>query len=161
MTLLPGPEKGYCECDGQDDKNPDVVLGCGLYGTLGRPDRAGLRHVRGCRCKRCLGRRARRSGVAKQRVARRALGIDGPSLGADHEENWRGRVRVEVKSGHRESVPVQTRFLGCEAQSEAARSIGDNRPFMAIFMPPGTSDGLVVIRLSQLAEVARCLVDEE
>jgi hypothetical protein len=159
--MLPGPTKGDCECVSTREVEDGSAWGCGLFGTLGRPDRHGRRHVRGCPCKVCLGRRARRSGVTKQRVARRALGISGPSLGADHEENWRGRVRVEVKSGHRESVPVQTRFLACEAQSEAARSIGDNRPFMAIFMPPGTSDGLVVIRLSQLAEVARCLTEED
>lgn len=99
--------------------------------------------------------------MAKQRKARKALDIAGPTLGADHEENWRGRVRVEVKSGHRESVPVQTRYLATEAQSEAARSIGDNRPFMAVFMPPGTSEGYVVIRLSRLTEVALALVAEE
>lgn len=99
--------------------------------------------------------------MAKQRAARKALSIAGPSLGADHEENWRGRVRVEVKSGHRESVPVQTRYLATEDQSEAARAVGDNRPFMAVFMPPGTSEGYVVIRLSRLTEVALALVAEE
>lgn len=151
--LLPGPVKGYCECG-------DFGEECGLFGTLGKPDRVGRRHVRGCPCKSCLGRRSRRSGVSKQRVARKAMGIAGPSMGADHEENWRGNVRLEVKSGAREASPVQTRFLACEAQSEASRPIGDNRPFAAIFMPPGTSEGFVVVRLSQLEEVARCLLSD-
>jgi hypothetical protein len=81
-------------------------------------------------------------------------------LGADHEEHWRGAVRVEVKSGHRDTVPVWTRFTACEAQSEAGRAIGDNRDFMAIWMPPGTSEGVVGIRLSRLEDVAKAIVEQ-
>lgn len=140
---------------------PEAISGCGLFGTLGKPDRFGRRHVRGCPCRRCLGRRARRSGVTKQRKARRAMGIAGPTMGADHEENWRGNVRIEVKSGARDAGPVGTRFLANEGQSEGARPIGDNRPFMTIWMPPGWgSEGIVGIRLSQLAEVVQALTEE-
>lgn len=148
--MLPGPTKGPCEC--RDD--------CGLFGTLGRPDSDDRRHVRGCCCRSCKGRRARRGGLAKQRLARKRLGIAGPSLGADHEENWRGAVRVEVKSGSREATPVQIRYLACEKQAEAGRAIGDNREFVAIFMPPGTSEGFVVVRLSKMEKVARAWLSE-
>ena len=139
--MLPGPQKVEC---------PD---GCGRFGT---PKRNG--HIKGCPCRSCLGARNRRSGSTKQRKARKALGIDGPSLGADHEENWRGAVRVEVKSGA-QVRPAMTAFLRMEAQSEAKRPIGDNRPFMGIAMPPGTSDGLVLIRLSKLPAVVAALTE--
>lgn len=95
--------------------------------------------------------------MRKQRLARKHLNIPGPTMGADHEELWRHALRLEVKSGHREAVPVMTRFEACEAQSGASRSIGDNRPFGAVFMPPGTSDGLLVVRLSELAKVIEAL----
>jgi len=92
---------------------------------------------------------------------RRQLGIAGPSMGADHEENWRHACRIEVKSGARDAGPVQTRYLACEHQSEASRPIGDNRPFMAIFTPPGTSEGYVVVRISQLYEIALAITQGE
>jgi hypothetical protein len=142
MTMLPGPAKVDC---------PD---GCGLFG---KPTNNG--HVRGCKgppgqpCHSCIGRRNKKQGMKKQRLARKALGIEGPSLGADHEENWRGRVRTEVKSGA-QVQPAWTAFLRMEAQSEAQRPFGDNRPFVAIAMPKGTSDGLVLVRLSKLVAAA-------
>ena len=139
--MLPGPEKREC---------PD---GCGLFG---HPTRNG--HVRGCKgppgqpCMSCIGRRNKKGGMRKQRAARKALGIAGPSLGADHEENWRYAVRTEVKSGA-QVRPAWTAYLRMEAQSEASRPFGDNRAFVGIAMPPGTSDGLVLIRLSQFEKV--------
>lgn len=147
---LPGPDKIDC---------PD---GCGKFG---RPTRNG--HVQGCKgppgqpCRSCLGRRSRRNGKTRQRAARKALGIPGLSLGADEEELWRGHVRVEVKSGHRDTVPIDTRYRAMRAQSDAARAIGDNRPFLAIVMPPGTSDGIFMGRLSELRDVAWAVVDHE
>lgn len=57
-------------------------------------------------------------------------------------------------------MPVWTRFTACEAQSEAGRAIGDNRDFMAIWMPPGTSEGVVGIRLSRLEDVAKAIVEQ-
>jgi hypothetical protein len=45
-----------------------------------------------------------------------------------------------------------------EAQSEARKAIGDNRDFMAMAMPAGISDGVVMIRVSKLYEVAVAIV---
>lgn len=137
--LLPGPEKGPC---------PD---GCGRFGRLLRNG-----HVRGCPCRSCLGKRNRTKGLSKQRAARKKLEIAGPSLGADHEENWLGPVRAEVKSGA-QVRPAATAYYRMEAQSEEARPIGDLRPFVGIAMPEGTTDGIVLIRLSRLREVVAAL----
>ena len=144
---LPGPEKVDC---------PD---GCGLFG---RPTRNG--HVRGCKgpegapCRSCLGRRNRAKGQRKQRAARKALGIEkGFSLGADHEENWRGFVRVEVKAGA-QVRPAATAFYKMRAQSEASRPYGDHRPFVGIAMPEGESDGILMLKLSDLTDVALAVI---
>jgi hypothetical protein len=149
MTLMQGPEKGPCECGLAD---------CTQYGALGRPRRDGTRHVRGCACRSCRGKANRSKGTRKQRAARRALGIAGPSLGADHEENWRGAVRVEVKAGA-QVRPAATAFRKMRDQSEGSRPIGDNRPFAGIAMPDGESDGIFMCRLSDLAEVATAVVE--
>jgi hypothetical protein len=135
--------------------------GCGKFGLLGKPDRWGRRHVRGCPCRSCIGRRNRRNGQRKQGKARKILGIVGPTLGADHEENWRGALRLEVKSGHRESFPVDTRYRAMRKQSDASKAYGDNRPFAAVVMPPGMSDGYAIVRLSELRDVAWAVVEHE
>jgi hypothetical protein len=80
-------------------------------------------------------------------------------LSPGHEEFLGGSVRVEVKAGA-QVKPVFTKFLASEAQSEAARPVGDHRPFVAVFMPEGTSDGLAVVRLSALHEFAAALVEQ-
>jgi len=81
------------------------------------------------------------------------------SLGTDEEELWRGTVRVEVKSGHMDTMPVDTRYRKMRDQSDASRAIGDNRPFAAVCMPPGSSDGIVMIRLSEVFDVAQALLE--
>lgn len=139
--------KAQCEC-GLDS--------CDLYGTLGRPDRTGLRHVRGCQCNHCRGKRNRTKGDSKARAARRALNITG--VNSRHEELFGGALRVEVKAGGQISAAYNA-FLRCERQSEAARPIGDNRPFGAIFMPEGTRDGVLVVRLSKVADVAVAVLE--
>ena len=58
-----------------------------------------------------------------------------------------------MKAGKSLAGPVWTKFLLAEAQSENERPTGDNRPFVAVFMPDGSKDGLVVFRLSQLDDV--------
>jgi hypothetical protein len=60
---------------------------------------------------------------------------------------WAGDVRVEVKAGA-QIKPVYTAFVRCQEQSEAARPVGDHRPFMLVAMPDGMKDGLVVMLLS-------------
>ena len=112
-------------------------------------------------CASCRGRRNRRQGLAKQRAARRAIGIPDAKYGTQlsNEESWGGTVRVEVKSGGK-AKPVWTRYYDAERQAEASRAIGDPRPFMAVFMPPGLSDGLCVIRLSKLGSVVEALTEQ-
>jgi hypothetical protein len=145
MSLpYPGPNKVDC---------PD---GCGLFGA---PTRNG--HVKGCPCNSCRGRRSRARGQRKQRAARKALGIPGLSLGADHEELWRGVVRVEVKSGARDAGPIDTRYRAWRKQSDASHAFGDNRPFAGIAMPPGMSDGYAIVRLSDALAFAYALVEED
>jgi hypothetical protein len=144
----PKTNKGECECAPR----------CGRFGTLGRPDRLGARHVRGCDCWVCLGRHSKRNGGRKQAKAVTTLGIPRSSLRPGHEELLGGTVRVEVKSGAQVS-PVLTRYLAAESQSESQRPIGDHRPFAFLAMPEDTSDGLVVVRLSAVHEFAAALVE--
>jgi hypothetical protein len=151
---LPGPEKGMCECDFDE-------FGCLTFGTKGKPDAQGRRHVRGCPCKHCVGRRNRTKGKKKQRDARKLLGIPGLSLGVDEEELWRGAIRVEVKSGNRDTVPIDTRYRAMRTQSDAKRAYGDNRPFAAIAMPPGMSDGYAIVRLSEVRDFAEAVLTQE
>jgi len=134
-------DQGECGC------------GCGLFGALRRRPEG---HVRLCQCPRCQGKRSRQKGDSKARKARKALGIAGANT--RHEELWGGGVRVEVKAG-KQVGPVWTRFLLAEGQSEQARPIGDPRPFVFVAMPEGTSDGLVVFRLSQVAAVLDALAE--
>jgi hypothetical protein len=68
-----------------------------------------------------------------------------------HEEHFGGRVRVEMKAGAQVG-PIQTRFELARLQSEAVRPLGDNRRFMMIAMPDNTSDGIVLMRLSDFVE---------
>lgn len=143
-------EQGPCEC-GRD--------GCDLWGTLKKANRKGIRCVRGCVCPSCRGRANKRKGQRKQAKAVTALGIPRSSIHPGHEEFLGGAVRVEVKATKREAGPVFTAYLRCEHQSEAARAIGDHRPFAAVFMPDGTSDGLVTVRLSSLHEFVAAMVE--
>ncbi len=78
------------------------------------------------------------------------LGIAGANT--RHEELWGGVLRVEMKAGA-QIEPIATRFRAASAQSEAARSVGDIRPFVLVAMPDGESDGLVVMRLSVLSDL--------
>jgi hypothetical protein len=149
MTIAP-PEKikGDCEC-GSDE--------CTLWGTLKRPDRQGRRHVRGCTCPVCRGKNNRAKGDAKARRARQSLNI--PGANSRHEEVWGGEVRVEVKAGA-QIRPAITAFVKMREQSEAARPIGDIRPFVGVAMPDGTSDGVIMFRLSDLENVIAGLADQ-
>jgi hypothetical protein len=125
----------------------DCACGCGLFGT---PRKRPEGHIRGCVCPRCRGQRNRAKGDAKARKARKALGIEG--VNSRHEELWGGAIRLEVKAGA-QIKPVFTAYLRCEIQSEQHRPIGDPRPFALVAMPDGTSDGLIVMRLSQFVEL--------
>lgn len=61
--MLPGPDKRYCPCN------------CGTFGTPRKKAWGdGLRHVRGCPCRRCVGSRQR--GKASRRERQVAFDLD-------------------------------------------------------------------------------------
>lgn len=152
---LPGPEKGSCE--GIKEKCSGDV--CPVFGTLLPASRDGRRRVRGCDDAVARGKRNKTKGRRKQATAVRALGIPRSNLSPGHEELLGGTVRTEVKAGA-QVKPVLTKFLAMEAQSEAARPVGDHRPFVAVVMPDGMSDGIALIRLSALHDAACALVEQ-
>jgi len=137
------------ECEGNRERcNAER---CPLFGTLGRPGRDGKRRIRGCGDPAARGKRNRAKGDSKARRARKRLGIAGANT--RHEELWGGAVRVEIKAGA-QVEPIATRFRAAEQQSEAARSLGDIRPFVFVAMPDEWgSEGLVIMRLSQFADL--------
>lgn len=132
---LPGPTKIDCPCDNEN---------CTIFGTVKKNG-----HVKGCKCRRCLGGRNRYNGMRKQRAAKKALGIPNNRFRTKdgNEENWLGAFRVEVKSG--KMVGKFAGYFKAEAQSERNRAVGDSRPFIFVAMPEGMgNEGFVVVRLS-------------
>lgn len=116
-------------------------------------------------CNTCRGARNRRSGMRKQREARKSLealtGVQAAQFAGQlgNEEAWSGLpLRVEVKSGA-VAGPVWTKYAAAEAQAAQSKAIGDVRPFVFIAMGQRTSDGLMVCRLSELARVVEALVN--
>lgn len=116
-------------------------------------------------CPSCRGARNRRSGMTKQRAARKALeALTGAEAARfvgqlGNEEAWSGLpLRVEVKSGAQVG-PIWTRYRAAEDQSEASRARGDSAPFVMVAMASGTTDGLIVCRLSQFARVVEAVVN--
>ena len=139
-------EKITCECP-----NPECVL----YGTPKRPNRAGLRCVRGCSCPSCRGKRNRTKGDRKASTARKALGAMGAN--SRHEEHWGGGLRIESKAGAQVG-PIYTRYLAAKTQSEASRAIGDNRPFVMAAMPD-RGPGLLVMEIGELEQIVAALLE--
>lgn len=133
---MTAPERGICAC------------GCGVEGPL----RLANRHVRKwCKCPSCIGRRNRAGGRAKQTAARHGLGIVAAHMLAGQEESWRdARYAAEVKAGA-QVMPCARRFYAAETQSLAAREPGDTRPTVVVLMPEGSTDGIVMVRLSAWA----------
>lgn len=142
---------GLCECNHELCTLRDM----GNY-RLGKPDKNGQRHARGCACNSCRGRRNRSKGDRKARNARKTLAISGANT--RHEELWGGALRMEVKAG-KIVAPAVTAYKKNEAQSEAARPVGDNRPFVAVWMPDGDSDGFFCGRLSKAVEIATAILE--
>lgn len=151
MTFPPEKIKG--ECEGRHDAC-SLKGDCPKFGTLRKPGRDGRRRVDGCGDPVARGKRNKRNGSRKQRLAANRLGIPTRTLHGGHEENYGGHVRIEVKSGVQVG-PIWTRFLDAEAQSLAHKSVGDTRPFVFRAMPSGTREGLSIIRDSELE--AACL----
>ena len=142
------------ECQGNQDKCN--APGCPLFGTLGRTDRRGVRRVRGCSDPAARGRRNRTKGDSKARRARKKLGLGGHLT--RHEENFGGALRCEIKAGAQVG-PIATRFQAAKAQSDAAKALGDIRPFVMVAMPDGTTDGIVLMSLSEFSEVVSLLTN--
>jgi hypothetical protein len=148
--------KPKADCQGNRDKCSNDA--CPLFGTLGKAGKDGKRRVKGCNDPVARGKRNRAKGDSKARRARKTLGIAGANT--RHEEHWGGAFRVEVKAG-KQVEPIWTRYLLAEGQSEQARALGDIRPFLMIAMPDGSSDGLIVGRMSQLGELLRMINEGE
>ena len=107
----------------------DCPCGCGAYGMPTK--RRG--HPRTCKCKACVAGRNSRQGKAGHRKIARMIGAATPGRGAtSHEESMTGPWRVEIKTGA-QAGPVVTRYRLSREQSEASKSLGDHRPFVAIF----------------------------
>lgn len=114
-----------------------------------------------CKCPRCLGARNRRKGKRSQREVRKALSLrDEKWAGRQaNEETWNASaLRFEVKSG-KQVQPVATRYVAARNQSDAARAIGDVRPFVFVAVPDG-SQPLVVVRADELPAVVHAFMDE-
>jgi len=136
--------KGECGC------------GCGKFGTLKKPNRAGIRCVsRECVCNSCRGKNNRRKGDRKAATARKQLGAMGAN--SRHEEHWGGGLRIEAKAGAQVG-PILTRYLAARNQSEASRAIGDNRPFVMAAMPD-KGPGLLVIEMDELEQIVAALLE--
>ena len=142
------------ECQGNHERCS--LDGCPLFGTLGRPDRHGVRRVRGCSDPAARGRRNRTKGDSKARRARKKLGLGGHLT--RHEENWGGAFRTEIKAGAQVG-PIATRFVQAKSQSDAAKALGDVRPFVMVAMPDGTSKGIILMDLDEFSELVALLTD--
>lgn len=106
----------------------------------------GLHHVKGCPCRRCSASRKYKDAHGKQNAGARRLGLVTGKFAPNDEENLGGHLRFEHKSGAHDAGPIRTRYEACRAQSDAARAIGDVRPFVAGFTPPGSRLMYVVLR---------------
>lgn len=132
----------------------ECACGCGLYGT---PKKNG--HItRLCKCPSCRGRNNKRKGQSKQRAAAKAVGITINRMGAGHEENYGGALRVEVKAGAQVG-PIDTRYRAARKQSDAGKNIGDTRPFAMLAMPDGMKDGYLIVRTDELEAVLEAVAD--
>lgn len=103
----------------------------------------------------------RNKGRRKQNLARKKLKIPNTKFRSmmGHEESWLGQVRVEVKAG-KQVQTLWTKFKNAKAQSDANNTaIGNNKPFLFVAMPDGTTDGLVVMELDRLEETVFALLE--
>lgn len=154
MNAQTADRKGYCQ--GNYDKCSEKA--CPLFGTLGRTDRRGVRRVRGCADPAARGKRNRRKGDSKALRARKKLGLGGHLT--RHEENWGGAFRTEIKAGA-QIKPIATRFWAAKQQSDASKALGDIRPFAMVAMPDGSLEGIVLMTLSEFADLVKLIGDNQ
>lgn len=162
MIEEPGARlKPLFRCEGDQDKcSADM---CPLTNTpQTRRYRDGLIRVRGCMDPAARGRRNRLSGKRGERQARKIVSAKAPTQAHANvgEEALGGPLLTEIKSDKRHAKPVWTHYQHCEDQAEHSRAIGDNRPFVALFRPPGVNETLVVVRGSRLRDVVADLAHE-
>jgi hypothetical protein len=48
-----------------------------------------------------------------------------------------------------------------KAQSDAAKALGDIRPFVMVAMPDGTTDGIVLMSLSEFSELITLIQESQ
>lgn len=120
-----------------------------------------LQLKRSCSCHQCQGWRNQRKGQKAQSKTRKALGLRGERFKSKltNEETWNASsLRVEVKAGA-QAQPIATRYVEARTQADAAKSIGDPRPFVMAAVPDGSSP-LLVIRADDLEAVVYTLLEE-
>ncbi len=143
------------ECQGNRDRCN--LPECPKFGLLGRAGRDGKRRVKGCNDPVARGKRNRTKGDSKARRARKKLGLYATgNAGSRHEEHWSGAFRIESKAGAQVG-PIATRFYEAKAQSDAAKAIGDIRPFVMVAMPDGTSRGIILMDLDEFSDLVSLL----
>ena len=102
------------------------------------------------------GKRSRDKGMRKQREARKQLKIPNSKFRSNmgNEENWRGELRFEVKAG-KQIQTIWTKFLKMKEQSDSnLADVGtESKPFVAVIKPDGSTDGLVMFRISDVENV--------
>jgi hypothetical protein len=126
--------------------------GCGTVGRLKKPHRDGIRCVsRKCSCRRCQGQRNRATGLAKQRIAARKVGVEPRS----NEEHWSDPLFVtEVKSG-KQCGPLARWWSTVVSQIDANQP-DQHKARRAIAMPAGWgARGLVVVELDTWEQMIR------
>lgn len=116
---------------------------------------------RSCVCGPCKGARNRRKGQRKQREVRKVLNLKPEKWSGrtGNEETWNAsNLRFEVKSG-KQVEPIATRYVKARNQADAARAVGDNRPFAFVAAPDGSAP-LVVVRADELEAVVAAFMEE-
>jgi len=145
-----GPFKGECEGNKEKCTRDD----CPLFGSLLKPNKDGKRRIKNCGDPVARGGRARRKGKRAQRAVANKLGIP-TGIDGGNEETWRSALRIEVKQGKQVQAAV-TAFRRTRDQSEQARPIGDNRPFMGVVVHEGLE--VCLIALDDLENVASAVL---
>lgn len=145
------------DCQGNFARCTLTDTGCPLYGLLGREGKDGNRRVKGCMDPSARGKRNRTKGDSKARKARKDMNLAG--VNSRHEELAGGLVRWEAKAGAQVG-PMWTAYRKAEAQSEAQRPVGDNRPFVFTAAPDGISDQLISFRMSKMVDTVTALAEQ-
>jgi hypothetical protein len=99
------------------------------------------------------GSRNKRKGRRKQLEALRQLQMPEPKLHhlRVHEEGWNEAfIRVEVKAG-KQIQTLWNRYLKAKEQNDSNLP-NDDRPFVFVAKPDGTSEGLVCFNIKDLDE---------